>query len=122
MTRGETETMTLKNIFWLGVAISALLTVFIACGPSTSVDEERAPVVGVGCADGVCTLLVHYASYVRVESAQHPQGVHKYMWQDDPGYTTDRRLTYRFPVDAPFVVVLACNLDDYCVEVTEPTQ
>lgn len=89
-----------------------------SCGPDGTETLERTPVVSFDCPEGVCTLLVHYASEVRVYDTQSLEAHH--LWEDYLGYVTERRLTYRFPApDTSVVVAEACNPSGVCIWAVE---
>lgn len=106
----------------LGAAVLVGCLSFAAiqsCGPDQDFDVvERTPVVSLDCPEGVCTLLVHYASEVRVYDTQSLAAHH--LWEDYQGYVTERRLTYRFPApDTSVVVAEACNPSGVCTWAAE---
>lgn len=91
-----------------------------SCGPDQDPGLlERTPVVSFDCPEGVCTLLVHYASEVRLYDTLSLDAHH--LWEDYQGYVTERRLTYRFPVpeDTGVVVAEACNPYGVCIRLAE---
>lgn len=109
--------------FLLGIAVAILVFAAIqaGCGPADENESpERTPVVSLDCDELVCTLLVHYASEVRVYDTVDLDAYH--LWEDNQGYLDERRLTYRFPLpDTGVVVAEACN-SEVCTTAVEPTQ
>lgn len=108
--------MTIKNIFWMAVAMAVTLAAFAACGSVELGEEDRPPVAELTCDDLVCTLLVWNSSEVRVYDDEDR---YYHRWSDYQGYLDGRRLTYRFPLPPSGIVIAeACNPDGVCVEET----